>query len=97
MSTHEKKKIVVPDELREILLEFTISFLLEQPGDTISYAADYFERLRNNRQSTLAATEESPSGFGTGLSSPDESVMSNEDGTTFFFLLKLNIAKPIRS
>lgn len=69
-------RIQVPDELREVLLEFTISYLLEQPGDVIGYAADYFSRLRDARTTTIlfdgAPQEE--------VLSPDDSTISKEEG-----------------
>ncbi|KAK0075294.1 hypothetical protein PV325_007107 [Microctonus aethiopoides] len=61
-------KITVPDDLRNILLEFTISYLLEQPGDIIDYAVDFFTRLRDNRQNMLIQSN------ATCSSTPDESV-----------------------
>ncbi|KAK0182262.1 hypothetical protein PV327_000417 [Microctonus hyperodae] len=61
-------KITVPDDLRNILLEFTISYLLEQPGDIIDYAVDFFSRLRDNRQNMLIQSN------ATCSSTPDESV-----------------------
>ena len=62
-------KITVPDELRDILLEFTISYLLEQPVDILDYAIGFFVQLRENRQAQLnQATAQ------TCSSTPDESV-----------------------
>ncbi|XP_076685288.1 cAMP-dependent protein kinase type II regulatory subunit isoform X1 [Andrena cerasifolii] len=62
-------KITVPDELRDILLEFTISYLLEQPVDILDYAIGFFVQLRENRQTQLSqATAQ------TCSSTPDESV-----------------------
>ncbi|KAK9506733.1 hypothetical protein O3M35_008612 [Rhynocoris fuscipes] len=39
-------KIAVSNEFRQMMLEFTVNYLLEQPQDPVSYAADYFQRLR---------------------------------------------------
>ncbi|XP_057337213.1 cAMP-dependent protein kinase type II regulatory subunit [Microplitis mediator] len=61
-------KITVPEDLRNILLEFTISYLLEQPGDIIDYAVEFFTRLRDNRQTMLIQSN------ATCSSTPDESV-----------------------
>lgn len=75
-------RIQVPDELREVLLEFTISYLLEQPGDVIAYAADYFSRLRETRTTSLlydGAGQQDPA-------SPDESTLSREEGKSLYFL-----------
>lgn len=68
-------RIQVPDDLREVLLEFTISYLIEQPGDVISYAADYFTRLRDQRTTSILFE-----GAGVGQLSPDESTLSHEEG-----------------
>ncbi|RLU23067.1 hypothetical protein DMN91_005345 [Ooceraea biroi] len=62
-------KITVPDDLRDVLLEFTISYLLEQPGDIIDYAVDFFTRLRDTRQTQLIQADGQ-----TCTSTPDESV-----------------------
>lgn len=62
-------KITVPEDLRDILLEFTISYLLEQPGDIVDYAVDFFTRLRENRQTQLIQANAQ-----TCSSTPDESV-----------------------
>ncbi|EFN81960.1 cAMP-dependent protein kinase type II regulatory subunit [Harpegnathos saltator] len=62
-------KITVPDDLRDVLLEFTISYLLEQPGDIIDYAVDFFTRLRDARQTQLIRPDTQ-----TCTSTPDESV-----------------------
>lgn len=67
------QRIRIPDDLREVLLEFTISYLLEQPEDVVSYAADYFSRLRDSRATQIV--------FDTtgGAASPDESTISHEE------------------
>lgn len=78
MSRPQGQRIQVPDELREVLLEFTISYLLEQPGDVINYAADYFTRLRDSR--TTSIIYEGTGGGATAASSPDESTLSREEG-----------------
>lgn len=66
-------KITVPDDLRDILLEFTISYLLEQPGDIVDYAVEFFTRLRENRQTLLIQPNSQ-----TCSSTPDESVEEGE-------------------
>lgn len=73
MSRSQGGRIQVPDDLREILLEFTISYLLEQPGDVINYAVEFFTRLQNNRTTTIVRAPVA----GT----PDESIISDEEGT----------------
>lgn len=67
-----KQKVKVPDSLRDVLLEFSIAYLLEQPGDVIDFAVDYFSKLQTNRAQT---------GITIGVtkpSTPDE--LSQDDG-----------------
>ncbi|KAI5710245.1 hypothetical protein M8J75_006973 [Diaphorina citri] len=52
MNRAQLGKVSVPDELRDILLEFTISYLLEQPSDVIEYGVDFFTKLKLNRRTT---------------------------------------------
>lgn len=56
-----KQKVKVPDSLRDVLLEFSIAYLLEQPGDVIDFAVDYFTKLQTNRAQT---------GIGIGITKP---------------------------
>ncbi|KAG8232892.1 hypothetical protein J437_LFUL013430, partial [Ladona fulva] len=72
MSQPSAGKYVVPDELRDLLLEFTVSYLLEKPSDLMDYAVDFFTKLRDNRRSGTVR-------LGSGLASPTESVESAED------------------
>lgn len=72
MSRPTAQRIQVPDELRDVLLEFTISYLLEQPGDVVEFAVEFFHRMRDNR--TVQKIE------GAEVPSPDESVISKEEG-----------------
>ena len=77
MSRGSVNKIYVPDELREILLDFTVNYLLEQPQeDVVTYACDFFNRLRESRK---LADIRSPS---VG----EESVIS-EDGQYYLSML----------
>lgn len=78
MSRPQGGRIQVPDDLREILLEFTISYLLEQPGDVINYAVEFFTRLQNNRTTTIVR--------GPIAGTPDESIISDEEGTILLLL-----------
>lgn len=72
MSSQQKHRIQVPDGLRDVLLEFSIAYLLEQPGDVIDYAVEFFSKLQENRKTTMITAGEP--------SSPDESIMSHEEG-----------------
>lgn len=69
--SRQSGKITVPDDLRDLLLEFTISYLLEQPGDILDYAVEFFTKLRENRQTTLSKL---------GHSESADDSLSMEDG-----------------
>jgi cAMP-dependent protein kinase regulator len=69
-----KPKVKVPDGLREILLEFSIAYLLEQPGDIVDYAVDFFTKLQANRSTTGGGTTSS-----TKPMTPDESIISQDE------------------
>ncbi|XP_031630414.1 cAMP-dependent protein kinase type II regulatory subunit isoform X1 [Contarinia nasturtii] len=71
MSNQPKQRIQVPDSLRDILLEFSIAYLLEQPGDVVDYAVEFFTKLQENRKSKISHDDVPPS--------PDESIMSLDE------------------
>ncbi|CAL1285894.1 unnamed protein product [Larinioides sclopetarius] len=50
-----ERQITVPPVLENILLEYTINVLVENPEDIISHAAEYFTRLRDNRDQDTPA------------------------------------------
>ncbi|XP_068147545.1 cAMP-dependent protein kinase type II regulatory subunit isoform X1 [Drosophila tropicalis] len=52
MSSDSSRRIQVPDELKEVLLQFSISYLVEQPPDVVDYAVEYFGKLQANRPAT---------------------------------------------
>ncbi|CAO1407927.1 unnamed protein product [Diamesa serratosioi] len=66
-----KQKIKVPDCLRDVLLEFSIAFLLEQPDDVVDFAVDFFTKLQANRAQT-ENIENKPM-------TPDDSVLSQDE------------------
>ncbi|XP_037035853.1 cAMP-dependent protein kinase type II regulatory subunit isoform X1 [Bradysia coprophila] len=66
-----KQRIQVPDSLRDVLLEFSIAYLLEQPGDVVDYAVEFFSKLQDSRKTTMVHADEVPS--------PDESIMSVDE------------------
>lgn len=74
--SRQSGKITVPDDLRDLLLEFTISYLLEQPGDILDYAVEFFTKLRENRQTTLIKL---------GHSESADDSLSMEEGRYFHF------------
>lgn len=74
MSQGNLSRYTVPDELRDMLLEFTISYLLEQPPDIVDYAVEFFTKLRETRGAVKITRED------TTATSPTESVLSVEEG-----------------
>lgn len=64
-----KQRIQVPDSLRDVLLEFSIAYLLEQPGDVVDYAVEFFSKLQESRKTTMVHVDDD-----------DESVMSVDEG-----------------
>jgi cAMP-dependent protein kinase regulator len=46
-------KLNVPDELREMLLDFTIGYLLDQPSDIVDYAIEFFDKLKKSKLSAV--------------------------------------------
>ncbi|KAH8301602.1 cAMP-dependent protein kinase type II regulatory subunit isoform X1 [Drosophila kikkawai] len=58
MSSESSRRIQVPEKLKEVLLQFSIAFLVEQPPDVIDYAVEYFSKLQAERPS-VATTEQS--------------------------------------
>lgn len=76
----------MPDDLRDVLLEFTISYLLEQPSNIIDFAVEFFTRLRDARRTQLIQTDGQ-----TCSSTPDESVDEGErDSLSLFLSLSLS-------
>lgn len=69
-----KQRLQVPEALREILLEFSIAYLLEQPGDVVDYAVEFFGKLQESRRAAAALKQNDD------LPSPDESVLSQDEG-----------------
>lgn len=72
-----KPRTQVPDSLRDALMEFSIAYLLEQPGDVIDYAVEFFTKVQENRRMLRigvdGAQDDTPA-------SPDESIMSLDEG-----------------
>ncbi|KAG8186190.1 hypothetical protein JTE90_008720 [Oedothorax gibbosus] len=60
MSEQQKKseqKVKVPKELENILLEYTIKVIVDEPDDVVSHAADYFAALKDGKNEKDAESE----------------------------------------
>ncbi len=44
----------VPAELTSLLLDFTVSVLVNKPADLVEYATNYFNRILSERQTSTA-------------------------------------------
>jgi len=66
-SSDNAAKLNVPDELREILFDFTIGYLLEQPSDIIDYAIEFFDKLKKSKSLTSCDKQQ-----GAGDTSDDD-------------------------
>lgn len=63
---------VVPAGLQELLIEFTVSVLVEQPSDLTSYAAEYFARLQDDRGNLVQGSQHR-------RSDDEESMVTDDD------------------
>lgn len=90
-----KQKVKVPDSLRDILLEFSIAYLLEQPGDVIDFAVDFFTKLQTNRAQTGIDIDV------TKASTPDDTASQDEGRSWAAYQLSslsdMNIELRVRS
>ncbi|EFX74447.1 hypothetical protein DAPPUDRAFT_108952 [Daphnia pulex] len=55
----------IPGQLQQLLLDFTVSCLVERPADLVDFAADYFAQLRQRR--TEQQQQQTGGGGGGGL------------------------------
>ena len=62
----------IPQELQEVLLDFTVQYLVEQPEDLATFAMLYFTRLQARK----------PINYGNSHS--DDSMFSDEEGISGF-------------
>ncbi|OTF78431.1 cAMP-dependent protein kinase type II regulatory subunit-like protein [Euroglyphus maynei] len=58
MSNHPNYEI--PSELNNLLIDFTVSVLVNRPGDLIEYAANYFNRILDERRNSVAVAPKPP-------------------------------------
>jgi len=72
-----KQKIQVPDSLRDLLLEFSIAYLLEQPNDVLDFAVEFFSKLQEKKKSTVVKIQEAQSPDDESIISQDEDQIVN--------------------
>lgn len=70
MSRDAASRYEIPGQLQQLLLDFTVSCLVERPADLVDFAADYFAQLRQRRteqQQQHQQTAVQQTGGGGGL------------------------------
>lgn len=65
------RRLEVPQELTDLLLDFTVAVLVGKPADLSSFAADYFAELARKRAAAASAAAD-----GSSNHMPDEDAMS---------------------
>lgn len=75
------------EELKGILMDFTISYLQDEPRELIPYAVDYFTRLKRLR-TALALQEESQSPSVGSPTSPPSATTAATATTTLSTLTR---------
>lgn len=81
--SRQSGKITVPENFRDILLEFTINYLIEQPGDIVDFGIEYFTKLRDSRQSGAQKLTHSES---------NDDSLSMDEGKSFKSCFKCAVA-----
>ena len=56
----------IPGQLQQLLLDFTVSCLVERPADLVEFAADYFAQMRHRQQDQLSGQRRSTNATGSG-------------------------------
>lgn len=62
MSRDAASRYEIPGQLQQLLLDFTVSCLVERPVDLVDFAADYFAQLRQRRQQTTQQQQQQQTG-----------------------------------
>ena len=101
-ASSQQSQYEIPRELQEVLLDFTVHYLIEQPGDLITFALEYFNKLDTSRNGAISGPPSRgipqvnviPSSGRGGAgnshenhSEDDESMLSDEDLPSNFFSL----------
>lgn len=90
MSSDSSRRIQVPDELKEVLLQFSIAYLVEQPPDLIDFAADYFNKLQANRP--IIASTDNGADDSQSINSQDGDGKSREKRTEVYLSCSFSIS-----
>ncbi|XP_037068602.1 cAMP-dependent protein kinase type II regulatory subunit-like [Pollicipes pollicipes] len=71
----------VPPQLEDLLLEFTVNVLVNQPENLVAYAVEYFTRLNESNSKYATTTTTTTSSSSTNKEAPAEPETNNvEDG-----------------
>ena len=64
----------VLSRFQDVLLDFTVQYLIEQPEELVEFALAYFSRLKSKRAAVLVQRDDEDN------QNSDESMLSEEDG-----------------
>ena len=73
----------VPPQLEDLLLEFTVNVLVNQPDNLVAYAVEYFTRLNESNKysgSNKLAPADTNNAQDGAVSDQDDSMMSEDEG-----------------
>ena len=73
----------VPPQLEDLLLEFTVNVLVNQPDNLVAYAVEYFTRLNESNKysgSNKLAPADTNNVQDGAVSDQDDSMMSEDEG-----------------
>ncbi|XP_043232649.1 cAMP-dependent protein kinase type II regulatory subunit-like [Amphibalanus amphitrite] len=70
----------VPPQLEDLLLEFTVNVLVNQPDNLVAYAVQYFTRLNESGANSKLAPADTNNVQDGGVSDQDDSMMSEDEG-----------------
>lgn len=71
-----------PPELNNLLIDFTVSVLVNQPADVLEYAASYFDRLLEERRLALLESNHRDEEGGSDDSSGQSEELARPSGNT---------------
>ena len=74
----------VPPQLEDLLLEFTVNVLVNQPDNLVAYAVEYFTRLNESSNKYSGNNKLAPADTNNvqdgSVSDQDDSMMSEDEG-----------------
>ena len=75
----------IPGELQELLLDFTVQYLIEQPNDIVDFALHYFGKVKDKRDGLGGETNGVRMGNREENHQSDESMLSEDENGEICF------------